>query len=773
MPERREILVKGLVQSVGFRPFVHRLASRFPVSGFVRNHAGGVLIEVQGDRDALDRFAASVLEQAPPLSRIDDVQSRIVAVQSDSGFTIRPSEDDDSLDVLISPDVAMCEDCLAELFDAQDRRHGYPFLNCTNCGPRLTIIQGAPYDRERTTMAAFTMCAACEAEYRDPRHRRFHAEPTACPTCGPQLQLLSPGGEPVESADPLALFRQAILRGEIGALKGIGGFHLVCDARNSAAVGELRRRKRRDARPFAIMVREVQTAAIWCDLSPLERELLQSQRRPIVLLRRRREESPHSTPLAAAVAPDNPYLGVLLPYSPLHQLLMEPLRDVPLVMTSGNHSDEPIVHRDEDVVARVGALVDVILTHDRPIAVRCEDSVTRVVDGRELPVRRSRGVAPEPVRLPFPLSEPVLAVGGQLKGCFALGRGSRAVLSHHLGDLDHLAAFQAFEHDVGLYEQLFHIRPRGIVHDRHPDYAPTRYARQRAEAEGLELHAVQHHHAHLASCLADNGLNETVIGVVFDGTGLGLDDALWGGEFLIGDCGGFERVAHLRYVRLPGGDQAIRQPWRMAVAHALDAGCEPTGLPLVAPTERRIVERMAATGLNAPNTSSVGRLFDAVAALIGLCRTASYEGQAAAQLEWLATDVVATGSYPFELSQDRTADTRPTIQAIVQDVRRGVEPARVARRFHSTVVEIVAAVCKRIRSETELGAVALSGGVFLNALLAHEVYARLTADGFQVYRHRQVPPSDGGLCLGQLAVAAARQAALRPTSADSPAGNDR
>lgn len=764
--ERQAITVRGVVQGVGFRPFVYGLASRLQLSGFVRNRTGALHIEVEGERPSLARFLRELRTHSPPLARIDGVQRRRLPLRGEAGFRIEPSERDLPSDVFISPDVATCADCLAELFDPADRRYRYPFLNCTQCGPRLTIIQAAPYDRERTTMAAFPMCPACRAEYEDPADRRFHAQPTACPACGPQLEALTAAGEPIVTADPLAAFAAVILGGGIGALKGLGGFHLVCDARDANAVNELRRRKHRDEKPFAIMARDVESVRQWCEVDRRERELLQSPRSPVVLLRRRRA-GPTPDTVADAVAPGNPYLGVMLPCTPLHHLLLQAVDGIPLVMTSGNRSDEPTAYDDRDALLRLGDIADVFLTHNRRIQVRCDDSVTRIVAGEELPVRRSRGYAPEPIELPAECPRPMLAVGGQFKGVFALGRSRHAFLSHHLGDLDDFAASRDFQRDVRLYEDLFDIRPQAIVHDLHPEYASTDYARRRAAEEGVELIAVQHHHAHLASCLAEHGLDEPVIGVTFDGTGLGTDGAIWGGEFLVGDTLRFTRMTHLRYVRMPGGDRAVREPWRMAVAHLLDAGCDPAGvrgawrkLPASDPSteagsfRHETLEQMIERGFHAPWTSSMGRLFDAVAAIAGVRTHAGFEAQAAMELEWLATGVQRDGAYPFELRPD-VVDTRPLIRAVVQDVQRQTSEAVVARRFHSTVVEIIAAVCARIRSETKLDAVALSGGVFMNALLQSEASTRLAAEGFRVYRHRRVPPGDGGLCLGQLAIGAA------------------
>jgi hydrogenase maturation protein HypF len=766
MRERRAIVVRGIVQGVGFRPFVYNLATRLRLGGFVRNQTGTVLIEVEGESPALERFLAELAERPPPLAVIEHLSWERRPPRGEERVRIEHSEAGSDSPVFVSPDVAVCADCLAELFDPADRRYGYPFLNCTNCGPRLTIITGAPYDRPRTTMAGFAMCAACRAEYDDPADRRFHAQPTACPACGPQVRLPDAGGRPVTTADPLGSLVAALHAGQIAAVKGLGGYHLVCDARNAAAVAELRRRKHRDEKPFAVMAADLAAVESLAVVGPQEKDLLRSPRAPIVLLRKR-----VPNPVAEEVAPGNPWLGVMLPYTPLHHLLLR-RAGRPLVMTSGNRSDEPIAHQDADALERLAGIADLFLVHDRPIHVRCDDSVTRVVDGLELPLRRSRGYAPRPVALPFECPRPILAVGGQLKATFALGRGRQAFLSHHLGDLDHHQAYRAFLRDVALYEELFAIRPAVLAHDLHPDYASTRYAQQRAAQEGITLLAVQHHQAHVASCMAEHGLTEPVIGVAFDGTGYGADGAVWGGEVFVGDYRAFRRAAHLRYVGLPGGDQAVREPWRMALSHLLDAGARNAALEArLSPLQVRTVTRMVERGFQTPPTSSAGRLFDAVAALAGVRDRVSYEGQAAVELEWLATDRPPAGAYPFRIEPAEEGgplviDTRPLIAAVNDKASGGEAAALIARRFHATMAEIIAAVCGRLRQATGLGAVVLSGGVFLNALLTAEASARLRAEGFRVYRHRLVPPGDGGLSLGQLAIAATTTQA---GPADAPA----
>lgn len=752
--ERRSITVRGIVQGVGFRPYVYELATRLGLVGFVRNQAGEVHAEVEGDARALDRFVEELTVRPPRLARIDRIEWGSVEPLGERRFWIEASEADHQGPVFVAPDTATCEDCLRELFDPADRHYRYPFLNCTNCGPRLTIIRGVPYDRARTTMAPFAMCGACRAEYEDPADRRYHAQPVACPVCGPRLLGLDGQGRRIEAPDPLALAIETLRAGRTVAIKGLGGYHLACDAQDETAVAELRRRKHRDEKPLAVMVRDVRAALGLCEADEAEQALLRSSRRPIVLLRRRPDGR-----LAESVAPGNPYLGVMLPYTPLHHLLMEAFEASPLVMTSGNRSDEPIAYEDDDARERLSGIADLILSSDRPIHLRCDDSVTRVVAGAELPLRRSRGDAPQPLEMPLALRVPTLAVGGQLKSTFALGRGRHAFLSHHLGDLDHYEAYRAFVSAVGHYETLFAFRPERIVHDLHPDYASTRFAWQ--GGEGVARVGVQHHHAHVASCMADNGLDGPVIGVAFDGTGFGEDGAVWGGEFFTGDYRGFRRAAHLRYVSMPGGDQAVREPWRMAVAYLMDAGEDDHLLSSrVLGTERASARRMVERRLNAPRTSSMGRLFDGIAALAGVRDRVRYEGQAAIELEWLSAGCADPGVFPFEVeSVDRenflVIDIRPLICEAASAVCRGVDTAVIGRRFHSTVREIVAEVCGRLRAQTGLSTVVLSGGVFQNALLTEEVQARLGQEGFQVYRHRRVPPGDGGLSLGQLAIVAA------------------
>ncbi len=761
---RRAITVTGVVQGVGFRPFVHGLAIRHQLSGYVRNRVGTVEIEVEGRDPSLDDFFEELRTRPPVLAKIDKLSWQPRPSVGSGGFRIDKSCDSAVGDIYLSPDIATCPDCLKELFDPHDRRYRYPFINCTNCGPRLTIVRAAPYDRCQTTMAGFPMCDACRAEYENPVDRRFHAEPIACPVCGPQLQLHDSAGKALESGDPIARVVEVVRAGGIGAVKSLGGFHLVCDACNDQAVSELRRRKHRDEKPFAIMIEGAAAASRLCEVKQAERLLLEQSAGQIVLLRKKTETLTAGSSICEAVAPQNPCLGVMLPYTPLHHLLMAALDGAPLVMTSGNRSDEPIAYRGDDVFSQLSNIADVFLGNNRPIHVRCDDSVVKQVGPGKLLLRRSRGYAPLPIKLPSTCDMALLAVGGQFKNVFALSQRNQVILSQHMGDLDHFESYRQFEHDIRHFERLFRISPQAIAHDLHPDYASTQYAVRRADELGVPLVAVQHHHAHMASCMADNGLNEPTIGVTFDGTGYGLDEktskpTIWGGEFLVGDYHEYRRAAHLRNVRMPGGDQAVHEPWRMAAAYLQDAGCNVASLESrVSKTKFQTVQSMLEKNVNCPMTSSVGRLFDAVAALLGFRDSTSYEGQAAVELEWLADRTIVDGTYPYDIGglQPSVIDTRPLLQAIAKDIEAGTDPARVARRFHSTVVAFSAEMCDRIHQKTGLDVVALSGGVFMNSLLAAELAERLKQRGFRVYLHREVPPNDGGLSLGQVAVAAAK-----------------
>lgn len=753
--ERFALIVRGLVQGVGFRPFVHRLATEAGLSGLVRNRADGAWIEVEGPPERIRRFAAKVRASCPAPASIEHLEAtQLTPIGGARGFRIDESDTASPGPPFFSPDLATCAECVRELFDPSDRRHRYPFINCARCGPRLTIANSAPYDRERTTMAAFAICERCRAEYDDPHDRRFHAQPIACPDCGPRLRAHDAEGNVLE-IEPLALFAAAIRAGRIVAVKGIGGYHLACDATSELALERLRARKLRDQKPFALLARDLGAARGIARISDAEAALLESSARPIVLLHRLAGAS-----IARGVAPGSRTLGLMLPYTPLHHLLARSV-EVPLVLTSANRSEEPLAFDDGEALVRLRTIADAFLTHDRAIRVRCDDSVTRIVAGRPRVLRRSRGYAPSPIALPVPAARPILALGGHLKSAFALGRGGHAVLGHHIGDLGEAHTLRAFRDAVAHYEALFAFAPEILAHDLHPGYATTEYALARAAREGMQLVAVQHHHAHMASCMAEHGLSRPVIAIAFDGSGYGSDHTIWGGEVLVGDYSGFRRAACLRAVRLAGGEAAVREPWRIAAAHLLDCGEDPSALlRSVPPADLRFVLRIIERGVHSPFASSAGRLFDAIAALVCERHRVSFEAQAAIELESLAAASEPCGSYPFELASEPETrllvlDTRPIVRAIVAELRAGEPRARIARRFHDTIAEIALAAALRLRDETGIDDVVLTGGVFQNAILLEAASARLEASGLGVHAHSRVPSNDGGLALGQLAVAAA------------------
>jgi hydrogenase maturation protein HypF len=707
--ERRRIRVTGVVQGVGFRPFVYGLAQRHGLAGFVLNDGGGLVIEAEGEPARLDAFAAALSGEAPPLARIEGVVAEPLRVSGEVGFTIAPSRLT-AATALVPPDVATCDDCLHELFDHRDRRYRYPFINCTRCGPRFTIVRGVPYDRANTTMAGFAMCADCRREYEDPLDRRFHAEPTCCPACGPQLSM--------PLADAVALLRA----GAIVAVKGLGGYHLACDASNEVVVSGLRARKHREEKPFALLS---DSPELLVHVDAESDALLRSAARPIVLLRRR-----PGAPVAPSVAPGTAWLGVMLPYTPLHHLLAAGFGG-PLVLTSGNRSDEPIAFDDADARERLGEIADAFLAHDRPIQRRCEDSVARP----GLVVRRSRGHVPEALRLPVPAARPLVAVGAELKSTFCVTRGAEAFLSPHLGDLDNEAAYRAFRADLELYRSMLGVEADLIAHDLHPEYISTKWAVE----QDAELVEVQHHHAHAAACLAEHGLEGPALALVFDGTGFGTDGTLWGGELLRCDLGGFERVAHLDPVPLPGGEAAIREPWRVAAVHLAR-----TGRPV--PFTRWPLVRESLK-LDPPLSSGMGRLFDAVAAILGVRETVTYEGQAAIELEQLAGSVPAP-PYPWRLG-----DGSSLVAMVHADLDAGRPREAIAAAFHETIAAAAADACTEAAQPR---IVVLSGGTFQNLRLLASTRAQLDQRGFHVLAHRAVPPNDGGISYGQAAVAARR-----------------
>lgn len=756
MAVRRQIEVAGIVQGVGFRPYVYRLALERSLVGHIANTSSGVAIEVEGSEEAVSGFVMQLRKSAPPLAKITGLAVRDVACCSDREFRILQSQRGEAVKTLISPDVAICDDCLEELLDPSDRRFGYPFINCTNCGPRFTIERDIPYDRPHTSMASFPMCSACQAEYDDPLNRRFHAQPNACWDCGPQVELWDGRGERVVCEDPIAVAIEALEREEIVAVKGLGGFHLAADAESAGAIRLLRERKQRMEKPFAVMVRDLETADALCEVDQAGRRALTSIERPIVLLPWRKRSE-----ISDAVAPGNRFLGVFLPYTPLHHLLFSRSRFRALVMTSGNLSEEPIAIDNQEAVRRLGDLADCFLVHNRDILLRCDDSVVRIVDGRARQMRRSRGFVPVPVFLQEELPA-ILAVGGELKNTICLTKDKHAFLSQHLGDLENLESYRFFEEAIEHLSRVLEIEPAIVAYDLHPDYFSTTWAQRRA---GVQLVGVQHHHAHIASCMAENHVEGKVIGFALDGTGYGTDGNIWGGEVLVAGYADFERVAHLEYVRMPGGAEAIREPWRMALSylvHHFREDWQSQKLPFaehVDPKKAALLVRMMERGVNAPWTSSCGRLFDAVAALVGIRQVVNYEAQAAIELEMAIEENGLADFYPFELRVEDSGwiiGTKSLFEHIVRDLLGGCERGVISRRFHLGLVQVFAQVAEMVRERTWIDQVCLSGGTFHNVFLLTSLRAQLVKKGFQVWTHAEVPAGDGGLSLGQALVAAHR-----------------
>jgi hydrogenase maturation protein HypF len=765
--ERHE--VRGVVQGVGFRPFVYRLALEENLAGFIGNDTGGVTIEVEGPAERVEAFRRRLEAEAPPLARIDSIVVRETPPRREKEFRIIVSEASGQVSTGIPADAATCAECLRELLDPNDRRYRYPFLNCTNCGPRYTITRRIPYDRPQTSMARFTMCAACQAEYDDPANRRFHAQPNACPVCGPRVWLVAPDGTEIPSVDPVTAAIDRLMAGEIMAIKGIGGFHLAVDATNEFAVMRLRDRKHRYGKPLAVMARDLEAARELCVITPQEEELLLTVARPIVLALKRT-----GCGIAPSVAPGIPWLGVFLPYAPLQHLLFADSRVRALVMTSANLSEEPIAIDNDEALARLRHIADAFLMHDREILQRCDDSVMALVDASPQLIRRARGFVPLGVPLPFD-SPPLLAVGGHLKNVFTLARGRFAYQSQHLGDLENLTGLDFFREALEHLMHTFEIEPVAVVHDLHPGYLSTSWAKEWAAERNLPLIAVQHHHAHIAACMAEHGIEGPAIGLSLDGTGYGTDGRIWGGEVLIAQLDGpdpchFDRFAHLDYVSMPGGEAAIREPWRMALGALHAAGLDvesPEVISLLGakPREVRVLKRMIERELNTPLTSSCGRLFDAVAAVVLGRGVVDYEAQAAIALEGCAVhedDEMSRSEYALEL-WDGGEPGRPNVirtnrmwKALLSDLRCGEDPSRIAARFHAGVAEGFINAAANARIESGINCVALSGGCMHNRRLARLLHAGLEEEGFQVFEHRNVSPGDGGLSYGQAAVAAAK-----------------
>ncbi len=757
---RMHIAIRGAVQGVGFRPFVHRLASEMNLPGWVLNSPQGVFIEVEGMSEQLESFLFRLQSEKPAISFIQSLEFSYLDPLYFRGFEIRRSTREGMQSALILPDIATCPECLSEVLDPTDRRYRYPFTNCTNCGPRFTIIESLPYDRPNTSMKSFDMCSDCRKEYENPQNRRFHAQPNACPVCGPKLSLWDRSGRVLSSCDEALIQSVASIRaGKIVAIKGLGGFLLLADAANAHAVETLRSRKHREEKPFALMYPSLEAVQADCEVSRLEARLLNSPESPIVLLKRK----PGRRNLAPGLAPGNPYLGALLPYTPLYHLLMKEMGS-PVVATSGNRSDEPICIDEREALVRLGKIADLFLVHDRPIVRHVDDSIARIILGREMVLRRARGYAPLPVSCSN-LAAGVLAVGGHLKNTIAVSVQDNVFVSQHIGDLENKEASQAFQGVIRTFQDLYKIHPRQIAADMHPDYLSSKFARE----SGKPVISVQHHHAHVAACMAENELEGKVLGVSWDGTGYGPDGTVWGGEFLLTDKGPFTRIASFRKFRLPGSAAAVKEPRRAALGALFEIfGDEAFELKNLASvqsftrSELAVMRGMLKQGVNSPCTSSVGRLFDAVASISGLRQAIRFEGQAAMELEFAIGEEKTEEVYPFSISvEDKkcadpivpqmTVDWAPLIQAVLQDVRSSISLARISKKFHNALVEIVVSVAHQIALER----VVLTGGCFQNKLLIESAVRRLESEGFKPYWHQRIPPNDGGISLGQI-VAASR-----------------
>lgn len=738
------VQIEGVVQGVGFRPFIYGLAHRHDLKGWVLNDEKGVTIEIEGEKDRVNGFLSG-LSFPPPLSTIEKTDIFYRPPLGYNDFEIRTSKEGEERVALVSPDSATCKDCLNEIFDPQDRRFHYPFINCTNCGPRFTIIEDIPYDRANTTMAPFIMCPLCSSEYHDPLNRRFHAQPNACPECGPNLTLFANSGKKITTHDPIGEAIALLRIGKIVAIKGLGGFHLACDATREEVVASLRARKYREDKPFALMCKDLEVIDRLCLVDDSSKEFLMSKERPIVILPRRKDAK-----IAPSVAPFQKTLGVMLPYTPIHHLLFAEGVDV-LVMTSGNVSDEPIAFKDTEAFSRLGHIADFFLVHNREIHTRCDDSVIRPLIGNITFLRRARGFAPSPIKLNRD-GNSILACGADLKNTFCLTKGVFAFLSQHIGDMENFETMRSFEQGVELLKQLFQIDPEFVVHDLHPDYLSTRYAM------GLDLPriGVQHHFAHALSCMAEHGSEGPVLAVVMDGTGYGEDGTIWGGEFLEVTVRGYKRLGHLRYIPLPGSNMAVREPWRMAAAYLerVYGDLEGLHIPFIKglDLERWSQIRLAIRAkINSPLCSSMGRLFDAVSAILGVRETVNYEGQAAMELEQMAEEG-EMGKYPFEILEEKATlivNPDPIIEAIVEDIRKAESPFIISARFHNSIAKVISMMAQRIREETGISDIFLSGGVFQNHFLLGKVWDILKDDGFKVYIHQKVPPNDGGISLGQ------------------------
>lgn len=739
---RKKINVQGIVQGVGFRPFIFNLTKAHKLSGFVSNTSQGVMIEAEGTTDIITQFINDIKLKAPPLAVITDIQSSDIPTTRIAGFNIIKSDNNDNISTLISPDVAVCDDCLHELFDPKDRRYQYPFINCTNCGPRYTIIDNIPYDRPYTSMKDFKMCTDCQAEYDDPTNRRFHAQPNACPKCGPKVQLFDSEQNLQYAEDPIIAIREKLKEGRIVAIKGLGGFHLAVDATNNDSVLKLRKLKGRDEKPFALMVKDLNVSQQYCSISNDEEQVLQSFTAPILLLKKM-----SNCNIADSVAPRNDYLGVMLPYTPLHHLLFAEM-ETPLVMTSANLSEEPICIDNEEAFNRLKGITDYFLIHDRDIYLRSDDSVAIYLANKMRYLRRSRGIIPKPVFIKS-TGLPVLAVGGELKNTVCLLKDDKAFISQHIGDLENIEAYNFFKLTIGHLQRIFDVQPKLIVHDMHPQYLSTQWAKEQSEHQLLP---VQHHHAHLAACMAENQLTEPVIGIIMDGTGYGTDSTIWGGEILIGDCSHFDRFAHFEQMPLPGGDAAIKSPWRTAISYlykTFDSSIP--NLPFMDEHDIQPIIEMTKKNINSPITSSCGRLFDAVAAMSSGRQTIHYEAQAAIEL-MQAFESTNVRPFSFMIEQNinhKEILLQPIIRSVVRSIQNNESFSKISSRFHTTLIKIFVEIAKDARGETGINDIALSGGVFQNMVLFEHTILALEKASFKVYTHSQVPTNDGGISLGQ------------------------
>ncbi|GBD93845.1 carbamoyltransferase HypF [bacterium BMS3Abin05] len=749
---RYKIQINGIVQGVGFRPFVYRLAENYELAGFVNNSGEGVLIEIEGNPDKLEAFLGRLKAEAPPVSEITDLNITQIPLKDETKFIIRSSLKNAKNTTLISPDIGLCEDCLRELFDLSNRRYRYPFINCTHCGPRYTIVYKIPYDRPNTSMRVFPMCPDCEREYHDPADRRFHAQPNACPVCGPQVSLFDRRGQKIETADPIESAAEYLHRGKIVAVRGLGGFHLAVDAANEASVRELRRRKGRAEKPFALMAPHLESIRKFCEVSREEEKLLRRQTRPIVLLRAKSVNG-----LARSIAPKNRYLGFMLPYTPLHHLILRDHFDA-LVMTSGNFYEEPIAIGNEEALDRLSHMADYFLLHDREILQRCDDSIMRIMGGKARVLRRARGFVPAPVLLEHPTHKHILACGAELKNTVALSRKNTIFISQHIGNLDNPAALDFFKNTIGHLQEILEITPEVIAYDYHPEYFSTKWALQQA---GLPKIGIQHHHAHLASVMAENGVFESTIGIILDGTGFGTDGTIWGGEVLVGDAAEFHRCAWLEPFHLPGGTAAILQPWRTAVSvlyETFGAQNLMPDIPFIKNIPRDkldVILKLIQRKINSPKTSSCGRLFDAVSSLLGICQSVQYEAQAAIELEMKAADS-EEGIYKKALLEDfkgGAIPVKPLIRAIVTDLLGKKPIEAIAARFHRTLAELFLQAAEFAREKYGIRRVGLSGGVFQNVKFFEGLLHRLQQQNFEVLTHTAVPTNDGGLALGQVVIA--------------------